>query len=189
MHSTAWPVPQQSSSLLAQRVASAIRSPAQPTVQCDVCAFGGAARLTWALGMNKIALQVLLSVLLSACVHDQSQPYQRLEKVPSAFLSSYPMGTQTRSIDVIQKTFERNRNVYLDVIRRYKVRTEGGSGNTDIVLALNPDGSVEAAAAISSSSTDPVFSRLIIEATFQVNFGAAPGEGYYVFWYPFHFRE
>lgn len=135
---------------------------------------------------NSLHIALILSVFLEACALEK--PYQPLDNVPQSFLSLYPVGTQTRSDADIQKVFEKNKDVYTALFLRATLASKATTGRTNIALALNPDGSVAAVTALDTSTTGPELTALVVETSRRLNFGPAPGEGFFVFWYPFRFH-
>lgn len=132
--------------------------------------------------LRAAAMAALLS--LTACVM-----YEPLAGVPKPFIESYPPGSQKRSILDLQATFAKRAPDYHELYEQALREDQDIGGEIVLALALTPDGRVADCQIIRSAMPSTQLEAWVLALTGQLEFGAAPGRGYYVFHYPLQFTR
>ena len=128
------------------------------------------------------AIVALLS--LTACV-----TYEPLAGVPKPFIDSYPPGTQKRYVLDLQDTFAKRAPDYHELYEQALREDQNIAGEIVLALALTPDGRVAGCHVIRSAMPNTQLEAWVLALTGQLEFGEAPGKGYYVFSYPLQFSR
>lgn len=128
---------------------------------------------------------MLVSLLsLSACI-----TYEPLVGVPKSFIESYPPGTQQRFIYDLQQVFAKRASEYHELYEQALREDQNIAGEIVLALALTSDGRVAGCHVIRSAVPNTQLEAWVLALTGQLEFGEAPGKGYYVFHYPLQFSR
>ncbi len=109
--------------------------------------------------------------------------------VPRAFKDKWPGSHRQRSMEGIQRVFERNREEFGKLLR--EVRREQNrpcmGGHIQLALAISQDGTVVDAEVIRSSFRSPAMDLRLRAAAMSLAFGRVSEGGYFVVGYPLSF--
>ena len=134
------------------------------------------------------AILAWIAIVLAACASAEERGSLNPDlSIPSAFSTSYPAGSQTRKLEDIQATFDARAKDFKTLYNARLRQDRSLEGRMDLAVALQPSGAVQAVALVKSDLEDPDFERAILHEVGLLQFGAAPGEGLYVFRYPLLF--
>ena len=134
---------------------------------------------------TSLRIAVMAALLsLTACV-----TYEPLAGVPKSFIESYPLGTQQRFVLDLQGTFAKRASDYHELYEQALREDQNIAGEIVLALALTPDGRVAGCHIIRSAMPNTQLEAWVLALTGQLEFGEAPGKGYYVFSYPLQFSR
>jgi len=109
--------------------------------------------------------------------------------LPLHFVERYPPGNQSRMVEQVDQTFQKNPAFYQPPYSAALGRNPCASGEVAFAIAILPTGAVAKAEIIKSSMNDAAFDREITERVLQTNFGHTEGSGYFLVLYPMRFSS
>ena len=136
--------------------------------------------LQWTL-RDRLSQVLALAVgwALAGCAATGPAAYDPLEWVPASFSARYPTGTQTRAPGDLVRTARWTFQPIEDAYKRREV-----FGGMCLAIALLPSGAVAAVEITYSSVDNPAYEARIVAMMRALDFGPAPGTGYFVFGMP-----